>query len=105
MLKMKSFKGLKKEELYGCLLDSIEERFGSSYTNRGGHLFYGHDGCYTDEDVEKSRQEFLRNGGVPDAPSFIINFVSVPNPPPWESVTIDSKQQPLDKPGFDDFLD
>jgi len=102
---MKSFKGLKKEELYGCLLDSIEERFGSSYTNRGGHLFCGHDGCFTDEDVEKSRQEFLRKGGDPDAMTIIVTFVSVGDPPPWESVTIDSKKKRLDKPGFDGCFD
>ena len=74
MPEQKSSSGLKKKELFGRLLDLIDQKFGTS-SREHFHVYYPPDDC-TDEDIKKAHQEYIRNGGDPDTPFFIVKYES-----------------------------
>lgn len=114
MPEQKSSSGLKKKELFGRLLDFIDQKFGTS-SREHFHVYYAPDDC-TGEDIEKAHQEYIGNGGDPDTPFFIVKFVSAKMSPPQEARAsyegnigdedtpknpTQIAQQRLDKTGFD----
>lgn len=83
MAKSKPLTGSTTKELFKGLLESIDQKFGTS-SREHFHVFYAPDGA-TKEDIEKAHQEYIRDGGDPDTPFFTVQFVSAKKSPPQEA--------------------